>query len=1210
MSRRGVKSKKRLAYISIILLMVVLVSFFVSKFVIKDFQEFFGFESGGKEKALEKSEIEEERLLLAPAGGWEVAFESASLKVRQDYIFPLSQWDWQIKSARNEFEPFQLVLKTDAPKQNIDVEITDFQGPGIIDNGNVTIFWEGYVNVTTISSPDGGYGEWPDILVPKVDAYYHEQRNFFPFGLNASRVQPIWFDVFVPKNTAPGNYIANVNVSENGASIFYGSVNLEVWDFELPATSTLINNFILSGDSLWKGYYYPNPPLWETNIVELMRIYNRAGLRHRLTFSPRSIQFGLWNNTILDYENISQWTQSKINPANFNKTLEGFVGAGDPQVEYGDSKFTMISGSLSSVYMKHVNWTYGGYYNVTRGVWVSNCTDAPSDALYSFVVQVKKTSELLASILTPEQEAIYYMLPLDEPGAGEIGCGLLNQELDYNTSIASAQEIKAVGLKTFVTRTRKIELLNQSVVPPRNDYWNMWVAMFNYVVGRNWTTPFYNNRPIYNDDISNGTGLIWYQGCETHGCDGVLRNSSVGYPQYGMDYSALHARIFPWMTFKYDVQGEFYYASVLDLTDPWYSQWYSSYFTNGEGNFFYPGLVNATQNGFSPITPYGKNTPSIGGVHDIPIESIRLKMMREGYEDYEYFYKLKQIGGEASAKAEVDKIVVNTFNFSMNPIELYDSRENVAQAILQLQGTGYCGDSICNSTIGEDCSSCALDCGACSDVTAPVRDNGMPSGILPIGTTSANMNLTTDETAECRYSVSAGINYNSMINSMLGIGNLHYSVLSGLTPGNYSYYVRCNDSFGNYNTNDYLISFNISGSGTVPVISSIFNGSITNNSAIISWQTDVNADSRVYYGLTLALNNSVLNYNYLISHIVQLNNLIANRTYYYKIWGCDSVGNCANSSTYNFKTLKANETYIDNEAPIILLNNPADTESLGSNIVAFNYSVSDYSAIPNCSVYIGVEKRIDFDIENNVANVFVLSLANGDYSWNVSCVDLFGNVGESETRSLNVNYVAPVEPPSDGGGGEGGGSLPPPIKPKPVVENVTDIPPEIDEKEKIILGDELSFIDVGWEGGEFILVDLYGNTYLASFILTDDGEILAKLLNGDYIIPRDDVLEIGLGDSKVYAGVIDGDAGARVVLGLNGNSVRDKIVGESGTDGGRKNLGIYYTLIAIVVIFIVGIIALIIWYLKKTEVEQTQTDELAKVERIKIKKNPRFNRHY
>src|SRR5205814_6305010 len=54
---------------------------------------------------------------------------------------------------------------------------------------------------------------------------------------------------------------------------------------------------------------------------------------------------------------------------------------------------------------------------------------------------------------------------------------------------------------------------------------------------------------------------------------------------------------------------------------------------NGDGTLFYPGLACAS----------GRRG-CVGGTHDIPIESIRLKRIRDGREDFEYLHFLATHG--------------------------------------------------------------------------------------------------------------------------------------------------------------------------------------------------------------------------------------------------------------------------------------------------------------------------------------------------------------------------------------------------------------------------------------------------------------------------------------------------------------------------------------------------------------------------------------
>jgi hypothetical protein len=97
------------------------------------------------------------------------------------------------------------------------------------------------------------------------------------------------------------------------------------------------------------------------------------------------------------------------------------------------------------------------------------------------------------------------------------------------------------------------------------------------------------------------------------------------------------------------------------------------------------------------------------------------------------------------------------------------------------------------------------------DTTVAVLSNGQPSGVLPVGTTQTAISLSTDESATCKYSTSAGTAYASMTNTFSTTGGTsHSQTITGLTNGNsYSYYVRCQDASENANTSDFTISFSV-----------------------------------------------------------------------------------------------------------------------------------------------------------------------------------------------------------------------------------------------------------------------------------------------------------------------------------------------------------------------------------------------------------------
>jgi hypothetical protein len=97
------------------------------------------------------------------------------------------------------------------------------------------------------------------------------------------------------------------------------------------------------------------------------------------------------------------------------------------------------------------------------------------------------------------------------------------------------------------------------------------------------------------------------------------------------------------------------------------------------------------------------------------------------------------------------------------------------------------------------------------DITPPVISNGLPQSVLPAGTISTPINVTTNESATCRWSTNPGVAYTSMTNTFSGGGTtFHTSTRSGLSDGgSYTTYVRCLDSFGNNNTADYSFTFTV-----------------------------------------------------------------------------------------------------------------------------------------------------------------------------------------------------------------------------------------------------------------------------------------------------------------------------------------------------------------------------------------------------------------
>jgi hypothetical protein len=207
---------------------------------------------------------------------------------------------------------------------------------------------------------------------------------------------------------------------------------------------------------------------------------------------------------------------------------------------------------------------------------------------------------------------------------------------------------------------------------------DLWVPLINFVYGKPYNTCWSyeyegDKRPSYNDLLSMNKELWWYQSCMSHGCDGTPPDDKCesDYPSYMIDHPAVMNRIMSWMTFFYDIHGELYFSTIYayEEEDPWTDQFYFG--GNGDGTLFYPG------------------TPEIvGGTTHIPVASIRLKMIREGIEDYEYMAILEKAGLRQAVLAKLKGIITDAYTYSHKPSKLRKIRTRLANLILRHRLTG------------------------------------------------------------------------------------------------------------------------------------------------------------------------------------------------------------------------------------------------------------------------------------------------------------------------------------------------------------------------------------------------------------------------------------------------------------------------------------------------------------------------------------------
>ena len=172
-----------------------------------------------------------------------------------------------------------------------------------------------------------------------------------------------------------------------------------------------------------------------------------------------------------------------------------------------------------------------------------------------------------------------------------------------------------------------------------------------------------NQRPGYAPFLARQGKRLWlYHSCNSHGCAGGEADADpywAGWPSYVIDQPGSQHRAMGLLAYEYGADGELYYGVDWDLTRAWQSQ--PSFAGNGDGTLFYPGVP-----------------ARIGGTHHIPIESIRLKRIRDGQEDFEYAALASRSGREAEAVGIARSLFPSMYSADVTPAAFEQARSGLA----------------------------------------------------------------------------------------------------------------------------------------------------------------------------------------------------------------------------------------------------------------------------------------------------------------------------------------------------------------------------------------------------------------------------------------------------------------------------------------------------------------------------------------------------
>jgi hypothetical protein len=489
-----------------------------------------------------------------------------------------------LSAARNEFEPFQIVIAGGASGvAGVQASASSLSGPGgaTIPAADLRLYREAYINITTPSYQTSARGPWPDALVPAVDELYGETRNAFPFDVPAGQNRVIWVDVYVPQGTPAGSYQGTVTLTGTGLGTAPVPVALTVWPFDLPSTASLATTFGMGWDDACLQEVGSYSACGDAGVIASHLRYARFALDHRVTVDTVYTGPSALSGGAFDW---STWD------ATYGPLLDGTAQTLLPGAQQTTARFEWASTTAHyaawAQHFKAKGW-FARTYDYT-------CDEPPAGCSWSSIPTLAATVH-----------------------GGDPAFPVL-----VTTTLAHA------------TANGVLSSINW-LVPIINDIWDKGGS---------------DTRSSYDGWLSSpDTRLFMYQSCMSEGCSGGSSKSYssyfTGWPSYMIDAPASLNRAMEWQSFLEGMSGELYYETTFAYgsgNDPWQNQFYFG--GNGDGTLFYPGTV-----------------AKIGGRDPVPVASIRLKLIREGMEDYEYLKLLESLGGGGDAVSIARGVMPNTY---------------------------------------------------------------------------------------------------------------------------------------------------------------------------------------------------------------------------------------------------------------------------------------------------------------------------------------------------------------------------------------------------------------------------------------------------------------------------------------------------------------------------------------------------------------------
>lgn len=487
-----------------------------------------------------------------------------------------------VKMAKNEYEPFQIVIRSDTT-ENVTVTISslyDKEGT-LFSQRNFTLYKVHYIYVKEPSPRSKASPGWyPDGLIPLPSRV---------FTVEGGENSIVWVDVYAPEDQKSGMYSGVIRI-EMG-KVMEIPLTVEVWNFTLPEKVSLKSGV-------------------EVMVYQIIEA-------HDLSWDPEELEPVLYHY----YETLIE-----------HRLMPWELYFSEPEVS--------TNGSIDM----EDNHEHLEYF---MDVLQVNCLSYP---LYEdwpfrdpFGRNLEKTTRYLRELheyyVKNGWEDRFFFYIIDEP----------NSERAYD-------EVRDISRKLREIHPDIKFLVTEQMVPDDPSwgdlygYVDIWCPLFPCIE---------DEKELIKERQSLGEEVWTYT---------ALTQGEQETPFWELDFPVLNYRVVLWMIWNSRISGLVYWTCNWweGVSDPWEDPgtWTDNgEVYNGEGVLVYPG-------------------------DDACLPSIRLKVLREGFEDYEYFTLLTSLGKESVADRQVERIVKSWYEWDKNPDKLLEVRRILGEEINNIMREG------------------------------------------------------------------------------------------------------------------------------------------------------------------------------------------------------------------------------------------------------------------------------------------------------------------------------------------------------------------------------------------------------------------------------------------------------------------------------------------------------------------------------------------